>query len=285
METIDNFYITLPSNVKGHLTLANTTSKWQTPLPSPITLLGGDWEVCVCEVHFPHTFYNLGPRAAEEHTMTFRYPRPKYIPPDDASDSLIEVLRAQYLRKGTHRSTHTRLTHGFYLPQDIVKAMNAKLSLINFKGRFLFDKPTSRMGILLYPHESITTTQEFSTLLGFKKKAYENNKPNKKKLVKANKPIDLEASTSFIYLYSSVVKKMLLGDIYAPLLRVITISSHFGERVHKQFRQLYYHDVAVNTINSIEISLRNDQGEQFQFQYGKSIVTLHFRKKSSALFK
>lgn len=292
METSEIFYLTLPSNVKG-LAMVNTTSKWLTPMVSPITLSEGVWEVCLSEIHLQHSWFNITPKAAEETVMTFMYPKENFVPADVVPGltrrQLINKAKAAALHKSTtHKSSYTRLTEGHYLPEDIVRAMNAKLSGIKFKGKFIFDKPTCRMGLILFPHESISTTEEFSRLLGFKKTKYDNDKVGgvkRKKLIKASRAIDLDAATGYIYIYSNIVKKMLVGDIYAPLLRVITVSSRFGDRVHKEFRQLFYHDVAINTINSIEISLRDDQGMQVPFQYGKTIVTLHFRKKSSTLFQ
>ena len=65
------------------------------------------------------------------------------------------------------------------------------------------------------------------------------------------------------------------------MLRIVPISGNFGEIVEKTFVAPHYVPILKKVFSSIDISIKTDQDRPFAFQFGKSIVKLHFRKRFS----
>ena len=53
------FYLTLPSNSSAAFFPDNTLTHYFTKLPHAIDLKGGEWEVGLVEIQYPHTWYNI----------------------------------------------------------------------------------------------------------------------------------------------------------------------------------------------------------------------------------
>lgn len=58
VETSDNFYMVLPSNVRTHVenSTKNTTSHYRTYLPRPLEVNPRQWEVALAEINFPQSW-------------------------------------------------------------------------------------------------------------------------------------------------------------------------------------------------------------------------------------
>ena len=68
-----------------------------------------------------------------------------------------------------------------------------------------------------------------------------------------------------------------VGDTKAPLLRIVQVSGKSGERVQVVYDKPIYIRLQKKNFDSFEIDIRNDSGEPIPFEYGKVIVTFHFR--------
>lgn len=91
---------------------------------------------------------------------------------------------------------------------------------------------------------------------------------------------DPRAGFYHMYCYSDVVSPQLVGDVYAPLLRTVDVQGTYGDIVTQYFNPAYYLPVAKHHIENIEIQLKTDQNKLIDFNYGKTIVTLHFRPRT-----
>ena len=82
-----------------------------------------------------------------------------------------------------------------------------------------------------------------------------------------------------LYIYSDIVKYSLVGNIYAPLLRIVPHGKKptLGYR-NIQFQHRYYLPLNTENIKQIGIFLYDNQGELIKFRSGKVTVVLHFRK-------
>jgi len=76
-----------------------------------------------------------------------------------------------------------------------------------------------------------------------------------------------------MYVYFDV----LVGDTKAPLLRIVQVSGKSGDRVQAIYDKPIYVELQKKNFDSIEIDIRSDVGKPISFEYGKVIVTLHFR--------
>jgi hypothetical protein len=82
-----------------------------------------------------------------------------------------------------------------------------------------------------------------------------------------------------IYVYSDIVQQQIVGDTFAPLLRIASFRGERDELVNIVFRP-YYKPVAKLDFDTIEIYLCNAFGEEVLLERGECVVTLHFRKKN-----
>lgn len=96
-------------------------------------------------------------------------------------------------------------------------------------------------------------------------------------------PIDMNRGVYGLYIYTNIIMPQIVGDKFAPLLRVISNVDHnkSGQGIVKIFENPDYFPLTVNTIQSIEIDVRNDYGQRVKFQLGKTVVKLHFKQLKS----
>ena len=106
-------------------------------------------------------------------------------------------------------------------------------------------------------------------MVGFDKKEVKITKN-----MEAPLPIDLEAGFHAMYLYTDIVEPQLVGDSKV----------FFGDNVSINFPKLQYIPVNVKSFETVEIDIKDDTQEKVPFEFGKVIVTLHFRQRRSPLF-
>jgi len=91
----------------------------------------------------------------------------------------------------------------------------------------------------------------------------------------------LNASNSSLYVYSDLVAPRVVGDVSAPLLRVLNTQSNlpFGFQIHQHFRKPQYCEVANQEIEEIEVWILDDTGRPPLFRVGNITITLHFKRQ------
>ena len=90
--------------------------------------------------------------------------------------------------------------------------------------------------------------------------------------------VNLNIKTHNIFVYTNIVKEILVGNSYLPLIRTVaTREENRGGYVSENFIAPYYLPLSSNYIKHIMMELRDDQGENIKFRGGKVTVMLHFR--------
>ena len=69
-----------------------------------------------------------------------------------------------------------------------------------------------------------------------------------------------------------------VGDIKAPLLRVVDAAGYLGDLIHRLYTTPQYVPVSKKEFNTLEIDIRDDTGRPVKFEFGKVVATLHVRK-------
>lgn len=89
----------------------------------------------------------------------------------------------------------------------------------------------------------------------------------------------LNARVPLIFVYCSIVRPTVVGDVEAKLLRMINTSTRnaFSATLSHVFRRIYYRPLDYHDIDEIEIQLLDDTGKQPLFKNGSFRVTLLFR--------
>jgi hypothetical protein len=91
----------------------------------------------------------------------------------------------------------------------------------------------------------------------------------------------LNARQPIVFIYCSLVKQRVVGDITAKLLRTVDPSRgrKFGSVVSQVFKRIYFCELDTYDFNEIEIQLRDDVGAEPLFKAGSFRVTLQFRQE------
>ena len=83
-----------------------------------------------------------------------------------------------------------------------------------------------------------------------------------------------------LYIYSSIVQPHLCGMEYLPLLRTVNVEGSEGSYISRVYEIPHYLPLSSNFIESIDIKIADDLGQNIRFQYGKVIIKLHFRRRT-----
>jgi len=81
---------------------------------------------------------------------------------------------------------------------------------------------------------------------------------------------------SHLYVYCSIVKAQYVGNVLAPLLRIVNTLKNTINTITYDNPQ--YLPVAQRHINQIEIDIRDDKGNHIKFLNGRTICVLHARR-------
>ena len=302
--TSNSFYMTLPSNVHSDSGgFANKTSQYKTNLIRSIELYpANSWEVAVVQWEYPVTWYNLtdGDVTVIKYTKRVACPisrdlnqpklhfKNKMEEPVDFTENVIadsvvgcsNVVMDSSLSKENYRYETGEFNIGprnLSKNTSLIKLINSKIPR-NLKAKFTYHASTNKCSVRIEGGQQITFHPNFARMLGFAD--YELNAYSEARTFTARFIVDLNAGFDHLFLYSDCIKPSVVGNIEAPLLRTVPVQTVWGRYQSHIFEHPHYYTVALTRLQEIEISIRSDSGNLVQFEKGKVVVTLHFRKKS-----
>ena len=92
--------------------------------------------------------------------------------------------------------------------------------------------------------------------------------------------VDLNILHNRLYVYSVVVNYIYIGEVMAPILRVIPFkSSKHSQQSHRKFVNVHYVPVAKSYIHQVRTSIKGDSGKDILFSSGKTLIKFHFRQR------
>ena len=94
----------------------------------------------------------------------------------------------------------------------------------------------------------------------------------------AQYPTDLRGGIDALYVYCDLVDNAIVGNIHAPLLRIIPVKGQYSEIVDQIYNALHYMIILIKKFSSVHITIKDDQNRLIPFAFGKTMVKLHFRK-------
>lgn len=238
-----SFYVTLPSDSSLRYFSGNKISHFITQLPSPINLIG-EWEVGLSEIIYPHSWYNVN-----ETNNTFFY---------DIGDG---KLVKKSLEVGYYES-----------PYDIITTIHSLIPKTSTKYTLNYNKNSKRIKAHASQGASLHL-QKLSTLLGFRSNTIIRGS------MKSELAADVMSDFSFFYVYTDIVSPQIVGDVYAPLLRIVQVKGLDGEVISQYFERPQYLPVTQQSFHTINIEIRLNSGGYVPFEKGKVIVVLHFRMR------
>lgn len=145
-----------------------------------------------------------------------------------------------------------------------------------FACRFDFETKTNRFSVFLdkkFLHR-VELTEQLAYILGFDKQVLTESES-------AKFMPDMSGGVSSFHVYApGLIEPMMIGDVTAPLLRLVTIRGKQDEIVEEQFLSIQYHKILIKEISEIFFEIRSSTGALMPFQYGTCTLTLHFKKSS-----
>ena len=81
------------------------------------------------------------------------------------------------------------------------------------------------------------------------------------------------------FFYSDLVEQRPVGDAMVPLLCIVPVNEKKSDIVHHTFEKPQYIPLIRHQFNIVEILLTTDTGKHISFAKGKTVVTLHFRRR------
>jgi len=78
-------------------------------------------------------------------------------------------------------------------------------------------------------------------------------------------------------LYCDIIQPQYVGDALVPLLWIVTVEGKDGQQVNKSFLHPQYVPVSRKQFQTIEVNIKRDIGETVPFEFGRVLLTLHFR--------
>jgi hypothetical protein len=246
------FYLTLPSDSSSKYYPENTTAYFKTKLSERISL-DGEYKVGLAQFIYPRSWFN-------------------FINYDD-------TISIHFIESGheTEKTTHIFNSGQFGNEQKLLENINNE---INVSGLSFIWNPVKRKVSLkiTYAHAPLFMSEAFKTLFGF-----DTVGPYTKGSHMAAHTFDLNGNIHFLYVYSDIVSYSVVGDTKVPLLRVCDTEGEYGHMVKAIFTHPYYVPIDRNDFDTIEININTELGNPVPFEFGKSVVTLHFRRKHKLL--
>ncbi|GFT08828.1 uncharacterized protein TNCV_663661 [Trichonephila clavipes] len=217
-------------------------------LPNHIELKG-EWKVGLVEFIYPHTWYNVN-----NNNNVFGF---------DLGDGQILARK---------------IPPGFYesMP-DILKSMTIKAH--QNKIYFNYNPVTKRVRVTVKNKAKVILEDGLAQVLGFNPCKIESSDSSKEHMIESPFVADPWANYRVLLLYSDIVEPQIIGDVLAPLLRIVNVTGHDGEIVCVKYDRPHYLHVSRKQIDTLEIVIRSHTGELIPFERGRSYVKLHFRQK------
>jgi hypothetical protein len=273
-----DFYVTLPSNVSSNKYFPdNTVANYVTKLPQRLSL-EGKWGVGLVEMSYTLSWYNIdkpleiGIIAGSTSFGGGAVPAGRY----DSIRELVNVVNDEFLKYQNHvpkitvdtRTRQVSLHYGIENNKIVFPVINKDLCDILGLNAKKINENTKGL---------IKSYKQWEKMEGFK----EHTAPNPDDMqIKGKSPYQLQSGYHSLYVYTDIVKPSIVGNSSVQLLRLVQVPSDgkFGDQVVITFPITYYTQLITNEIQNIEIHIKDETGKTLPFEFGRSILVLHFKK-------
>ena len=252
---MEGYYIRLPSNSSMAFYPENKTSSFTTKLPDELQL-SGQWEIGLKEIQYPVLWFNIESsigvflldtqlvsdiQPSHKSVYNLQLPEGYYSSPTKLAEKLTEVCRTM-------------------LPYDLIDSVRLTYDVII--GKFTIH---IQRGIKIIFH------REFSRMTGLRKHIQFSQM--------GRFTCDIQRGVYSLYIYCDVCKENIVGDVKVPLLQIVPIRGEHGDYICERYDVPIYTPLQRNNISEIKINIMDDTGRKIPFQAGKTIITLHIRKR------
>ena len=161
-------------------------------------------------------------------------------------------------------------------PTDLLPSLNQKSREYNYK--FSYDSSLKRFRLQTGKTYAIQISKNLASILGFDYSSapiYEA-----KTIIQAPEFPILNRDITALYVYTNIINPVYIGDVQAPLLLSCPFKTDNAKNIVNQISFLNPNYTLLNRskIHQIDIGIYDEAGSLIPFLYGKTNITLHFRK-------
>ena len=279
---MSHFYLTLPSNSSEQYFPNNTLTDFTTKLASTIELTG-EWEVGLAEIMFPRSWYTIPKNGLfidvdTEKCVVKPMTRKEAIPIDKVVSVNTRIVRL-FINGGFYHTMEELVNQ---LNNAGFRAFNAARDYVDESispPTFYYRAIARRLYITVPAGMSVKFPPILENILGLSPEQTPLcNTEQESVTIRADLSSDLQAGIHALYVYCDLLQFTYVGDIKAPLLRVVNSGGEAGDVVTRYYERPRYIPLQKKNFDSIQIIIRDDLGEKIQFEAGKVLLTLHFRR-------
>jgi hypothetical protein len=271
----DQFYIVLPSNNSMRYHPNNITTRFVTQLPQQIRL-EGLWSVALSEIQIPMTFQHI-PQDEDE----------RFVCVKNIAISPLETNRTRsddsttkvgFIRPGVYKHLESLI--------EEINSLNCVKDYLHFHiehGGYVSIRRICLATECLEFNHTVQLSEKVRRILGFDSIKYQTiivDKDGNPTI--ADYPANLaNGLPTTLMLYADICEPYVIGDVQAKLLRVVSLNTDkykYGGVKIKNFSPPMYIPLLINSFQTIEIDIRDQQGRPIPFDYGTLTVTLHFNR-------
>ena len=286
---MEQFYVTLPSNSSEKFFGRQPMSNYKTMLAKPITLDVDEWEVGLAEIIFPHTWANVTQgkfkiRCLENNNWVFKeahidnglYTSESHLI-DALNEAIDDVLTEPPSREIPRiERTRTVLKHRERVSKIQIYVNNVQKVVVHLEEGYAlqFQQELSAIlgfgdlkSVLIYSDRKLQHYQDYEDYT-----IYDGSK------LVAPFTVDLNRCLNTFFVYCDIIDSQLVGDSCVSLLRAVPVSGKTGDIVAKSFSNIHYVCLNRSTFQSIEIHITDEIGRNIQFNKGRVVIKLHFKK-------
>ena len=230
-------------------------TEYRVGLPQTVCLTR-DWEVALTEIHYPHSWNNV------QGNFNDRF----YV----RNQELSEVWEVLIIPPGHYASVEAILSK----MKEFVD--NEKRSTDDV--RFSHDALSRKVTVHLQNNTEVYFS-DIGQMLGFS--------PNKviSRTSNAERAVDLEHGFhDDLYVYCDITQSQYVGDALVLLVRIVPVERNDGERISKSFIRPQYVPVSRKQFETNQVNIKRDTGEFVPFEFGRVLLTLHFRQSRPVNF-
>ncbi|KMQ84976.1 hypothetical protein RF55_16786 [Lasius niger] len=242
-----SFYVTLISDSSLSFFPDNKISHFTTQLPRPIELRNGAWEMALVDFVYPHTWYNI----REDNNL--------YV--FDVGDN---TFQAGNIPVGYYSNVAE------VLKNIKIESPNTETQKSKSKLDLYYNPVSKKIKYQLHDRAKLILSPQLAGMLGFEYKDLKGSGYS-------TRAADLKGVLPIMYVYCDLVEPQIVGDVQAPLLKIVNVKGHDGEIININFPRPVYLPIIRQHFQTIHVDIRQHSGALVPFESGKVFLTLHFR--------
>ena len=253
----EQFYLVLPSDSSRSVYGQQSAAEFRTCLAKEVRCDGqGEWEMGMTELSYPRNWLNT----------------------KDCSFVLSRTNEDGSVTTRSGRLAERRCEDGVELTEALYKAVNKELgSGRKSEIRVLFKEGRNRVEIRVNDNYELELNGTLALLTGFGHRSKMTLRAGVHESPHVPNP---HRNHLALHLYCDLAEHSLVGDVSAPLLKIVTDDGRSTDDVETvRFNPVQYVGVGKYRFDTVHCRICDRFGENVSFQGGRTVITLHFKRK------